>query len=321
MIRGIHHAGLSVEALDRALEFYRSAAALERVAHCRLDNDAAFAALTGLRSHTAELVLLRGTNAFLLLSNFATPVPAGPVSRPVCEAGITHICSQHRDISALESRYRAAGADFHNDPVALGTGTIYAYVRDHEHNVIELEGTHYAPDTSSPWLNHIAIATPNVDRLAGFYAGVLELPVSRGGEFGGNALIDRVTGLPDTRAKAAWIDGANQVLEIWQYLNPRTVARETERPFGATGYTHLCLEVDDIDVEYGRLGSLGARFLSPPRDFHGAAVCLARDPDGNLLALLQPGADQTHLSLASVAQPEIVGTTHAGYRAPQAAPA
>ena len=312
MIIGIHHAGLAVRDLDRAVAFYRRAAGLTEAHRLHLTDDPDFAALTGLHEHSADVVLLKGENAFLAIACFDSPSSerAEAAERPVSEAGITHICSQEQQIDSLAARYRQAGARFREEPVALGTGTVYAYVRDPESNVIELEGTHYAPPGERPWLAHVALATHDIGRLCRFYTALIGREVTREGEYGDNPLIDKVTGLENTHVKAAWIDGENQVVEIWQYLNPATLERKTERAIYKPGWAYWCFEVADIGLEYERIRRLGAHFVTPPRNFRGASFCFARDPDGNLFALLELPPDKRELSLHSVADLDVVSRTH-----------
>ena len=61
------------------------------------------------------------------------------------------------------------------------------------------------------------------------------------------------------------------------------------RPVSDAGYTHICVTVNDIDAAYERLVSMGMKFNCPPQ--HMAGLCSAtygRDPDGNLIELMQP---------------------------------
>jgi catechol 2,3-dioxygenase-like lactoylglutathione lyase family enzyme len=306
MINGVHHAGLSVRDLEGAIAFYCDAAGLSEVRRFKLEDDEEFSAVADIGQHTAEVALLEGSNAFLAVARFDDPDPGTHAQRPVSDAGITHICSQAQEIESLEARYRKAGAFFREKPIALGTGTIYAYVQDPESNTIELEATHYAPATRRPWLNHVALSTHDIDRLSTFYADLVGREVSRTAEFGNNPLLDKVTGLENTQVKAAWIKGENQTLEILQYLSPATVARTAERPIYELGWAYCCFEVVDIEGEYKRIKALGAHFVTPPRIFNGTKLCFARDPDGNLFALLELPAAKHELSLSAVEDPDLV---------------
>ncbi len=48
------------------------------------------------------------------------------------------------------------------------------------------------------------------------------------------------------------------------------------------------LEVDDVDAEYARLKAAGVEFIEPPTaSGDGVRIATFRDPEGNLLQLLQ----------------------------------
>ena len=60
----------------------------------------------------------------------------------------------------------------------------------------------------------------------------------------------------------------------------------------AQGYGHWALEVDDLDDAYGRLTQVGAEAVWPPADAvqPGARFAYVKDPEGNLIELIQPPA-------------------------------
>lgn len=57
------------------------------------------------------------------------------------------------------------------------------------------------------------------------------------------------------------------------------------------GWNHLALEVEDVDATHRELAARGVPFASPPEDFPPEAptlrIAFLRDPDGNLVELLQ----------------------------------
>jgi catechol 2,3-dioxygenase-like lactoylglutathione lyase family enzyme len=300
MIKGLHHAKLSVLDLDGAIAFFTRGAGLAVERRARLTAGEDELSALGLVDPLAESVLLRGPNGFLEVLRFERPAPGAPEDRPVCAAGVTHICLQHQDMRDLASRFEAAGATFHAAPVALGTGYEYCYIRDAETNVLELEGNPVAPPPPGPWLSHVSISTPDVDRLSAFYGAVLGRGVRATGQYGGNPLIDRITRLTGTRVRVAWLDAGNLGLEIMQYLSPPTTASAAERGLARLGYGCISFEVSDLAAERSRLAEVGVRF-------HGATVAgeqtisaFGRDPDGNLIQFIEFTADGRALSLDSL---------------------
>jgi len=48
------------------------------------------------------------------------------------------------------------------------------------------------------------------------------------------------------------------------------------------------LETDDVDAEYQRLEAAGVAFVEKPTDYGQLRIATLRDPEGNLIQLLQP---------------------------------
>jgi predicted enzyme related to lactoylglutathione lyase len=48
------------------------------------------------------------------------------------------------------------------------------------------------------------------------------------------------------------------------------------------------LETDDVDAEWKRLTAAGVEFLEKPTDYGQLRIATLRDPEGNLVQLLQP---------------------------------
>ena len=63
------------------------------------------------------------------------------------------------------------------------------------------------------------------------------------------------------------------------------------------GITHLCLEVDDIEAEHTRLSAAGMRFHHAPVQNDGAKMTYGRDPDGNVIELIEFQAKTESLAL------------------------
>jgi predicted enzyme related to lactoylglutathione lyase len=66
------------------------------------------------------------------------------------------------------------------------------------------------------------------------------------------------------------------------------------RPESDHGITHVCLQVTGIDAEYARLRAAGMQFHSPPQSVGGGIWSAhGRDPDGNVVELLETPADSS----------------------------
>ena len=142
-------------------------------------------------------------------------------------------------------------------------------------------------------VHHVALATGDIDRLVAFYQDAFGFEVlSRGGWEQGSPVIDGIVGLPGSACRSAMLRAGNTHIEMFEYSAPAGKPAEQDRPVCDHGYTHFCLDVQDIDAEYERLLGLGMRFHCPPapasalRDGSLRAT-YGRDPDGNVIELLE----------------------------------
>lgn len=138
--------------------------------------------------------------------------------------------------------------------------------------------------------HHAAISTPDLERALRFYRDVLGAEVVR--EFGwprGAAAADAVTGLKGSAARAVMLRLGTSHLEIFEFSSPTPRPGDPDRPACDHGISHICLEVTDSRREHARLRAAGVRFHSEPQPQDGGFVCYGRDPDGNILELLELG--------------------------------
>jgi len=109
-------------------------------------------------------------------------------------------------------------------------------------------------------------------------------------EFGwdrGTPEADAVTGLTDSACRAAMLKIGDTFLEVFEYSAPAQPARTELRAVNLHGITHVCLEVTDIDSEYQRLKAAGMRFNTEPMAQDGSSMVYGRDPDGNVVELIE----------------------------------
>jgi catechol 2,3-dioxygenase-like lactoylglutathione lyase family enzyme len=137
-------------------------------------------------------------------------------------------------------------------------------------------------------IHHTAISTGDLDRALRFYRDLLgfEEVFSSAWEVGSED-VDRIVGLKDSSARVVMLKAGNACIELFQYETPRPKPGEARRPVCDHGITHLCLQVTDIDAEYERLKAAGMLFHCPPQAQSGLRVTYGRDPDGNVVELLE----------------------------------
>lgn len=136
--------------------------------------------------------------------------------------------------------------------------------------------------------HHAAISTPNLKRCVEFYTGVIGCEVAWTFEWdAGSADADAMTGLTNSAASAAMLKLGETHLEIFEYSSPAPTHRRELRPVNEHGITHVCLLVTDLQSEYERMSAAGMRFHSPPLEQDSGYVIYGRDPDGNVVELIE----------------------------------
>ena len=136
--------------------------------------------------------------------------------------------------------------------------------------------------------HHAAISTPDLERSVRFYRELFGCTVVK--EFGwpaGIAEADALTGLRNSAARAVMLKLGDSYLEIFEFSSPLPKPADPDRPACDHGITHICLEVRDSQAEYARLKAAGMRFHAPPQAQEGGFVTYGRDPDGNIVELLE----------------------------------
>ena len=139
-------------------------------------------------------------------------------------------------------------------------------------------------------IHHVAISTPDIDRLAAFYTDVMGFEVVMTTQWRDREIVDRMVGLTGSAARQVMLKAGNAYLELFQYESPEPRPADPARNPAWHGYTHFCIDVVDIDAEYERLSRNGMTFHAPPPtiDELGHArlrAIYARDPDGNIVEL------------------------------------
>ena len=146
---GLHHASITTADLDRLSAFYRGQLGFETVLETQWGaGNAAADAIFGFTDTAVRMVMLRTSNAFLELFQFAHPAGKTRDSdRPVCNQGITHICVAVTNIDLDYARLTAAGMRFNSPPQDVPGVCRAAYGRDPDGNIVEL----IEPDPSGPF--------------------------------------------------------------------------------------------------------------------------------------------------------------------------
>jgi catechol 2,3-dioxygenase-like lactoylglutathione lyase family enzyme len=290
LVVGLHHVALRVLNLDQAARFYGAAAGF-----------APWPAAGALAESMGGLALCAPNAGLLLLPAGAA---GGSVRRPVSEAGIAHLCLQTPAIQQVVSQMTAQGARLHSEPIDLGTGFLYCYARDPEHNVIEVECVAPVWGDPRPWVAHANIVTHDLPRLCQFYSALLGVEAVRSPRLRDDPRLDAIADLQGVQLRAAWLNAGNAQLELMQYLHPATEAATGRRTPGAAGFAHIAFEVADLAAACAHLRACGGAVEPAACASPWQARCT--DPDGNpvLLLALDDGSRQP-LRVQALADPQI----------------
>lgn len=139
-------------------------------------------------------------------------------------------------------------------------------------------------------IHHAAISTHDFDRLIAFYRDVVGFEVIGETSWENNPTIDRTIGVPGSKARQAMLRAGGAHIEIFEYAAPAGKDSERLRPFDR-GYTHICLDVVNINEEWERLTANGATFVARPTDFGEIKAVYGKDPDGNIIEIQETTPD------------------------------
>lgn len=284
-IKGVHHIGISVADLTQSLAFFEGATTLTS---CRRDG---FSSMGLAAKEPSEVAILKGPNSYIELMQFDSEFQGDTAAIPVEGPGITHICFQSPAELKMYNMFtsqRAVPVTRGPGPVDLGGyGVHYAYLRNADQTMFEVEQMDNPKFEGPVWIAHVALVSHDIDRLVAFYASLFGIqPYRRANKVIGPR-IEEVTDIDNVRIRAAWFNIGNMVVEIWEYLIPATPDKGAARPFEKLGFNKFAFEVADLDKEMARLDAIGLTFSSKPQKTTLGREAYATDPDGNCFSLLE----------------------------------
>ena len=135
-------------------------------------------------------------------------------------------------------------------------------------------------------IHHVGLSVRDIDRSLVFYRDALGMEVESRNTFSGERY-ETIMGLKGAHGTVAVLKRPNLEVELFEFSYPQPNQQHASRPVCDHGITHFCITVEDIDHEYERLKAAGARPHCSPIDFGTATTTYVRDPDGNVLELLE----------------------------------
>ena len=137
-------------------------------------------------------------------------------------------------------------------------------------------------------IHHTAISTGDLERSVSFYRDAFGFEQIM--DFAwpeGTANMNATHALDETAGRVVLMRLGSSMIELFQFETPEPRPVDPARPLCDHGITHLCMEVADIDKEYERLKDVGMTFHCPPVQNGDARMTYGRDPDGNVIELLE----------------------------------
>lgn len=151
-------------------------------------------------------------------------------------------------------------------------------------------------------IHHTAISTGNLERALQFYRDVLgfEEILSMSWESGDELAdqMNQITKLEASSGTLVILKAGNAFIELFEFATPEPRPSDPNRPVCDHGITHICLDVVDVDEEYERLKAAGMKFHCPPQDLGDGRTTYGRDPDGNVIELLELKAQESPMNLS-----------------------
>ena len=153
-------------------------------------------------------------------------------------------------------------------------------------------------------IHHIGVSVPDLDLARKFYIellGAVEEVAPL--EWADNSFIDEVVGLEGSAARQFFCRLGRTQIEVFEYSQPVADPHDPNRGVHQYGYTHIALQVSDLDACAERLLAAGIRFHNMPDKSSitvaedgsksGYAGTYCRDWFGNVFELLEihPGKD------------------------------
>jgi len=141
-------------------------------------------------------------------------------------------------------------------------------------------------------LTHIGLCVRDLDRSLRFYRDLLGFRFEHELQVAGEPT-DTLLRLHDTDLHAVYLTRDGVRIELLHYSAPPLVERP-ERVMNEVGLTHLSFRVADITATLAALRAAGVVVLDDTMlrfPEVGAAACFVRDPDGQLIELVQSPGD------------------------------
>lgn len=219
VIKGVGWVGAVVSDLERTGQLYESAIDLQQVDDGEISGNAAFDQLAGREGVEAQTLMMRSVNMQVRFMSFENPSAEALATAPMAVEGpgIMHVCYQVDQETQTYQKFLEGGAAFMGkeemQQLSSRNPVYYSYSRDFDGLIAEIEHVDVAalelpePPKHKRRIRHVALATPDVDRLAEFYAVLLGQPEFR-----------RLGNWPFMRLEGEKFDAVAGLEGVWESL-------------------------------------------------------------------------------------------------------
>jgi catechol 2,3-dioxygenase-like lactoylglutathione lyase family enzyme len=132
--------------------------------------------------------------------------------------------------------------------------------------------------------HHFGVTVSDLDRAIDFYRDALDLGPCERFSVSGEAFADAVD-IDGATGRFAHFDAGGARIELVEY-DPEG-AEATGNAINQPGVKHLGLAVDDLDAFYADLDPTVSTVSEPRTTESGTRICFVRDPEGNLVEILE----------------------------------
>lgn len=141
-------------------------------------------------------------------------------------------------------------------------------------------------------IHHVGINCRDIDRMIRFYQEAFGFTLVGEFDWKDDPKLDLIVDVPNSAARGAMMRSGTVYFELFQYSQPAPESPDPKRPYDR-GYTHICIDTDDIEADFPRLKAAGMDFRGRDwADMGHVRTLYGYDPEGNLIEVQQcmPGS-------------------------------